>query len=147
MKITICTSMAFVDEMLDVKKKLEELGHEVKVPPEKFVDDRGKEWDARDYYKFKKSQPFEDPVFLNNHTNRIRLHFDKVEWCDAILVTNFDKNGIDGYIGPNSLMEMGVAFYLKKKIFLLNPIPDLAWKEEIIGMKPVVIDRDLTKVI
>ena len=41
---------------------------------------------------------------------------------------------------------MGLAFYLKKKIFLLNDIPEMSFKEEILGMKPIVINNDLSKI-
>ncbi len=143
MKITLCGSTAFISEMEKVAKDLEALGHEVKFPPVRFMDGDGKEWQTKDYYVFKKTQPFKDESFLKNHTERIGAHFEKVAWADAILVTNFDKNGIAGYIGPNTLMEMGVAFYLQKPIYLLNPIPEVAWKEEIIGMRPKVINGDL----
>ena len=129
MKITICGSTAFVEEMEAIAKQLQALGHEAEFPPTKFTDNDGKEWHTKDYYKFKKSEPFSDAQFLNNHSQRIYDHFDKVEWSEGILVSNFDKNGVVGYVGPNSLMEMGLAFHLRKKIFLLNPIPEQAWKE------------------
>src|ERR1051326_3274333 len=99
MKITICGSTAFIEQMEKISNDLKSLGHEVQMPPVKFVDGDGKEWHTSDYYKFKKSDPFNDPQFLKHHSQRIRDHFNKVEWSDAILVTNFDKNGITGYIG------------------------------------------------
>ena len=80
---------------------------------------------------------------MQSHHLRIRSHFEKIEWANAILVTNYEKNNIANYIGPNTLMEMGLAFYLKKPIYLLNPIPDCPWKEEILGVEPVVINGDL----
>jgi len=70
----------------------------------------------------------------------------KVAWSDAVLVINYDKNGIKGYIGGNTLMEIGLAFFLKKKIYLLNKIPELSYKEEILGVKPIIISGDLTKI-
>lgn len=143
MKITICGSTAFIQKMDEVRKELEKLGHEVKMPPLAFTDGSGKEWKTEDYYQYKKSEPYQDPHFLKHHTERIQAHMDKVAWSDAVLITNWDKNGIANYIGPNTLMEMGVAFYLGKKIYLLNPIPDVAWKEEIIGMKPLLINGSL----
>lgn len=146
MKITICGSTAFIKEMEELTGKLEALGYQVQMPPVKFIDGSGKEWHTSDYYKYKKTNPFSDREFIKNHSQRIRDHFNKVEWADAILVTNFDKNNIAGYIGPNTLMEMGLAFHLRKKIFLLNPIPEVAWKEEIVGMKPVVIFNNLNLV-
>lgn len=147
MKITICGSTAFILEMEAVKKQLESLGHKVAMPPLEFVDGDGKKWHTLEYYRFKKTDPFEDASFLNNHTQRIIDHFKEVEWAEVVLVTNYDKNGIIGYIGPNTLMEMGLAFYLKKKIFLLKSVPQVAWKEEILGLRPMVIDGDLSKII
>ena len=147
MKITICGSAVFVKEMEAVAGQLEKLGHKVKSMPVKFVDGDGKVWNTLDYDKFKKSLPFDKPEFLNNHHERIREHFDKVEWSDTILVTNYDKNGVANYIGPNTLMEMGVAFHLGKKIYLLNPIPDTPWKEEVLGMRPVVLNGDLNGIV
>jgi hypothetical protein len=146
MKITICGSIAFIDEMEKIMNNLQSLGHEVAMPPLKFVDGNGKQWDAKDYYKFKKTQPFNDLEFLNSHHQRIRDHFDKVEWAEAILVTNYDKNNIANYIGPNTLMEMGVAFHLGKTIYLLNPIPDTAWKEEVLGLRPIIINGNLNEI-
>lgn len=74
----------------------------------------------------------------------IRLHFEKIEWCDAILVLNYPKNGIENYIGANTLVEIGLAFHLRKKIFLLHPIPVMQYSEEIISMKPKVIEGNFS---
>lgn len=68
---------------------------------------------------------------------------------DAILVLNYPKNGIRGYIGTSSLMEIGLAHYLGKKIFLLNEIPlatQARWSHEVHIIQAVVIDGDLEKV-
>lgn len=72
-------------------------------------------------------------------------HFKKVIESDAILVTNYEKNGIPGYIGGNTLMEMTLAFVNKKPIFLLNPIDEnLGIKEEVYGMNSIFINGNLT---
>jgi hypothetical protein len=76
----------------------------------------------------------------------ILLHFKKIEWCNAILVLNYSKNDIEGYIGANTLIEMGLALYLKKLIYLLNPVPDISYKEEILGMQPIVLNGNLDKI-
>jgi hypothetical protein len=41
---------------------------------------------------------------------------------------------------------MGVAFYLNKPIYLLNPVPEISYKEEILAMFPMVVNDDLTKI-
>lgn len=68
-----------------------------------------------------------------------------MQGADAVLVANYDKNNIANYIGGNTLMEIGFAHVLNQKIFLLNPIPDIAfYKTEIEAMKPIIVHGDLT---
>lgn len=147
MTITLCGSIAFIDEMYRLKTELEVLGHKVLLPPNQVPGETGELIPASIYYNQKKSlQKNDDAWIWRDHTNRIIEHFDKVSKADTVLVANYDKNNIKNYIGPNTLMEMGLAFYLKKKVYLLNPIPEIAWKEEIIGLKPVCVNGDLKKI-
>lgn len=37
MNITLCGSIAFIDEMLAAKKELERMGHEVQAPPSEIL--------------------------------------------------------------------------------------------------------------
>jgi len=139
MTITICGSIAFIDEMYALKAGLEKKGFEVLIPPSQVPGENGELIDAKEYYKHKKSSPKERNWIWSHHSDRIHAHFDKVAKGDAILVANYDKNGITNYIGPNTLMEMGLAFHLRKPIYLLNPIPEISYTEEIRGMTPIVI--------
>lgn len=147
MKITICGTIAFYDEMLKTKKELEELGHEVKLPPSEIRGDNGKMIPIKEYYERRKSETDETSWIWDKKEEAMRMHFDKVERSDAILVLNYDKKGIAGYIGANTLLEMGLAFYLRKRIFLLNNIPEIDYKEEILGMRPAVIGGELAKIV
>ena len=64
--------------------------------------------------------------------------------ADAILVLNFEKDGIQGYIGGNGLLEMFLAYIHKKPVFIYNPIPDdLNIAEEVYGLNPIFINQDL----
>jgi len=76
----------------------------------------------------------------------IRNHFREIEKSEAILVLNYSKGRAKNYIGGNTLMEMGYAFYLNKKIFLLNPIPYQSYRDEIVAMQPKVLKGDLGKI-
>lgn len=77
----------------------------------------------------------------------IREFWNAMQGGDAVLVLNLDKHGIKNYIGGNTLMEIGFAHVLKKKIFLYNPIPDIQfYKSEIEAVQPVIINGDLTKI-
>jgi hypothetical protein len=73
-----------------------------------------------------------------------RLQNRKVESNDAILVLNLRKGDVDNYIGGSVLLEMFRAWELGKKIYLYNPIPDNMLKDEIDGLDPIVINRDLS---
>ena len=82
-----------------------------------------------------------------NH-EAIREHWNIIHDCDAVLVLNYDKNGIKGYIGGNSFLEMGFAYIQRKPIYLFNPPPKIPYYDtEIKAMKPTIIDGDLTKVL
>jgi len=144
MKITICGSIAFFPEMLETKRQLEELGHEVKLPPTEVPDENGQMIPVAKYYELRKTIKDDTSWIWKNKEAAMLNHFAKEEWADVILVLNCDKKGIAGYVGGNTLIEMGVAMYLKKPIYMLNPLPEMDYKEEILGMRPIVINSDLT---
>ena len=146
MNITICGSIAFYDEMLHIKKDLEHLGHKVKLPPFEVKDKNGNMISVKEYYTKRKAETNDTSWIWDRKEEAMRLHFQKIEWSDAILILNYDKNSILNYVGANTLLEMGLAFHLNKKLFLLNNIPEISYKEEILGMKPTVISQDLTKI-
>lgn len=146
MKITLCGSIAFQDEVLSVKEKLGKLGHEVKVWPLELKDGKGQLISAKEYYKIRQIATEDEKWVWDRKAEAVLEHFDKVAWSDAILVANYDKNDVKGYIGGNTLMEIGLAFFLKKKIYLLNQIPELSYKEEILGVKPIILNGDLSKI-
>ena len=145
MKITICGSIAFQDEALSIKEKLEKLGHEVKLWPLQLKDERGQLISAKEYYKIRHIATENEKWVWDRKAEAVLKHFDKIAWSDAILVANYDKNNVKGYIGGNTLMEIGLAFFLKKKIYLLNKIPELPYKEEILGVKPIILNGDFSK--
>ena len=57
-----------------------------------------------------------------------------------------DAHNIDNYIGGNSFLEMGFAFVLEKKIYLLNQIPEIGYRDEIEAMNPIMLEGDLNKI-
>lgn len=136
MKIAICTSMIFTEEMLRVKKDLESLGHVV------FVSGFSKAYVGKT-----EKQKEKLTLFHKNNKDAIREFWKKIKKADAILVLNYTRRGIENYIGGNTLMEIGFAHVLGKKIFLMNPIPEIIYyKSEIEAVKPIIISGDLTKI-
>jgi hypothetical protein len=139
MKMTICGSIGFINKMKDIKEKLEKLGHEVLVPLSVEINQ------GKSYWNELKTSNFEK--FLDLKGERMLGHFDKVKSSDAVLVLNYDRNGVENYIGGNTFVEMAIAFEHNKKIFILNPIPkNVNYDEEIKSMRPLVINGDLTKI-
>ncbi len=118
MKIALCGSLSFKEEIKSLVSQIEKFGH---------LEVSG----------------FAGSV---SRTDPIREWYEVIQKSDAILVCNLDKKGIKNYIGGNVFLEIGFAFVSNKKIFLLNPIPEVSYKEEIIEMNPVVLDGDLSKI-
>jgi len=115
MKITICSSAFFARETYKIKQKLEEKGHEVFVYPQE-IEVNGKTIHVTDYYKMRKDNLTGD--LLKIKTTLVDKHIEKIKNSNAVLVLNLDKDGKNGYIGGNTFLEMGIAYYLNKKIFL-----------------------------
>lgn len=147
MKITLCGSIAFIDAMSALKTRLELMGHTVQMPPLQIENDQGHMIPVLEYYKKRKAASKDDRWIWDTKSRCTRDHFNKVVSGDAILVLNHEKNGIAGYVGPNTLLEMGVAFHFQKKIFLLNPIPEMHYTEEIIGLQPLILEGDLGQIV
>ncbi len=140
MRIVICGSANFPEKIMEIERRLKEMGHEVVIPYgiEKY--------DLRNGSDAERLKKRSDYITSVKKELTIR-HFDEIKKGDSILVVNEEKNGIPGYIGGATFAEMMFAFYLRKKIFLLNPIPTHEkadfFRDEIEGVSPVVINRDL----
>lgn len=146
MKITICGSIAVYNQMVEIADQLIALGHQVDLPPSEVQDENGQMIPVLELYRIRKKNTDDHNWVRDRKEEAMRLHNSKIEWCDAVLVLNYDKKGVANYIGPNVFFEIGLAFYLNKQIFLLNDVPDTDLKEEILGMKPIVINQDLSKI-
>ena len=153
MKITICGSIGFYKEMETARDELIKHGHEVKIP--ELALEVSKEFGGgkKVYFGQYIEQNGGIDVFPAGHEiwnmkeGAINDHYAKIDWCDGILIINHEKRGISGYIGGNTLIEIGVAFYLKKKIFILNPVSsELSYKQEIMGMKPIMLNGNFSKI-
>src|SRR3989338_2507059 len=141
MKITICGSVKFADKIVDIHKRLADLGHKPQIHQDMFGIADGT---ARELTDAKNNGEHHQ---IKIKYNFIKAWHDLIINGDAVLICNFDKNGIKNYIGGNTLMEIGFAHVNNKKVFLLNPVPEAVhYKEEIKAMADVVINGDLTKI-
>lgn len=81
-----------------------------------------------------------DRLFSEIKNKLTNENIKNVEKADALLILNFDHRGIENYVGGNSFLEMVVAYYLHKPIFLLNPIPNnMPYTEEIKALMPIIV--------
>jgi nucleoside 2-deoxyribosyltransferase len=79
-----------------------------------------------------------------DHKSRmIRAHLEKIRQSDAVLVVNELLKGIDGYIGANTFLEMGFAYALEKKIYVLHSLPEQPNIVELRGLLPIILQGDL----
>lgn len=136
MKIMICGSMSFANEMIAAQKELTEMGYEVSVPCDTELH-------------------VSNPDFIDNldadrqhliENNVIKRCFETLAAADSVVFLNFPKNGVEGYLGTSSLMEMGLAYYLGKKIFLLFPHPkpsEARWAHEVASFQPVILNGNI----
>ncbi|MDP3994451.1 MAG: hypothetical protein Q8P91_01290 [bacterium] len=131
--------MVFAKDMLDTKVFLEKRGHKVALPEgvEEYTKGKLKILAGR-------RGALEGAKRKINY-NLIKKHYYKIQKSDAILVINKEKNGIKNYIGGNSFLEMGYAYILNKKIYLLNKLPKdlLIIYQELVAMKPIVLHGNL----
>ncbi len=136
MNIGIIGSMQFTDKMLEIKEQLQALNHDA------FITDLHKTMIGKSDEEIEKIK-----LHQKYNMDAIREFWNAMQGADAVLVLNYDKNGIKNYIGGNTLMEIGFAHVLNQKIFLLNPIPEMPYcQTEIEAVKPIILNGDLTKI-
>lgn len=133
MIIAISGSMAFADRMLQIKAELEAAGHVVATPIANS--------ELKSAYKAK-----DDGRIISLEHDLMAEHIDRIKKCSALLVVNEAKNGINGYVGTNVLIELGSALALGKKIYLLRqPSKELPQYYEVMATYPTVLNGDLQK--
>lgn len=136
MKIVLCGSMSSSKQMVKIKTELENLDHVAVLPRHAEIYASGE----------RKMEGSAESTQNKIDGDLIRGYFEEIKNADAVLAVNIDKNGIKNYVGGNTFLEMGFAHVLGKKIFLLNPIPDMPYTDEILAMQPVVLNGDLTQI-
>ncbi|WGI16889.1 hypothetical protein [Methanonatronarchaeum sp. AMET-Sl] len=140
-RIVLCGSLDFTREIGKVRRSLERLGLEVVVPKTSEMILDGDVSLERILHE-KESGEIVDRA---RKLDPLTYYFNEIKESDAILVLNLTKDGVEGYIGGNVLIEMGYAHALNKPIYLWNSIPNLPYKDEIEVMNPEVINKDLSK--
>ncbi len=122
--MTTCVigSLREYDRIKDIGDSLKDIGHKVLLP----LDMSG----AR----------IADHLQAKNKF--IRGMYDQIKQCDAVLVVNdLPRDGMQGYIGPNTFLQMGMALSLGKRIYALNKWDErLPYNEELQSMDIEMLD-------
>ena len=128
MKILIHASLDHKQAMLEAKRFIELNSNHSVILPELTR------------YQHIRDELGDDEAFTCIKNRLTRENLSNVEKCDALLILNPAHRGIANYVGGNSFMEMVVAFYLKKPIYLLNDIPEgMTITEEIKSLYPITV--------
>lgn len=128
MKILIHASLDFKEDILYARSIIEKsAGLSVELPDlQRYQHIRDELGDEQQFNKIKHKLS--------------RQNVNLVEKCDCLLILNPTHRGIENYIGGNSFLEMAIAFYLKKPIFLLNDVPQqMSYTEEIKSFYPIIV--------
>ena len=139
--IVVCSSGSFYKHVNQVADELRNIGWRVVVPA------TAEEMKSHGDYDIAKAKPWmNNPKHFGLKHSVAMAHFNEVAAGDAILIVNDDKPGKPNYIGPNTSMEWGLAYYLGKPVFILNSVSkDSNFYEEVHGMS-TVIDGDFSKI-
>jgi nucleoside 2-deoxyribosyltransferase len=135
MKIVVAGSMTVVEKMIEIKEVLEKKGHEIILS--KF---------AYEYINLPKEDIEKQTIHDKNNNDGLKELSMMIKDADAILALNYDKKGIKNYIGGNTFLELGYASIIGKKVYFMNPIPDMLYTSELEAMKPIILNEDLSKI-
>jgi nucleoside 2-deoxyribosyltransferase len=139
--IVVCTSAAFYKHANEIANELTKMGYKVVVPATALKMKEENNYDVKRIKTW-----YDNPQDAYIKQGRAKKHFEEVANGDAVLVVNDDKPGKPTYIGPNTMMEWGLAYYLDKPVFLLNSVAkDHNAYEEMLSMA-TPIDGDLSKI-
>ena len=140
--IVICSSGAFYKHVIEIADHLSKQDFNVVVPATAAMMLEAGDYDIN---KFKTWRQNEKDLHIK--VKRAEGHFDEIKKGDAILIVNDDKPDQPRYLGPNTVMEWGLAYHLKKPVFILNGVSkDHNAYEEVYSMSAAVLDGDLGKI-
>jgi hypothetical protein len=123
MRILIQCSKRFYGRIPDIEKSLKSMGIEVILP--NSYDDLTMELKMMEKGEAA-HRAWKSKMFAQSR--------EKIGKCDAILVLNYKKDDTDNYIGGGTFLEIYEAFMQHKMIFLMNPINEGAFYDELISM-------------
>lgn len=129
--------MKFAKEMLTAKEILETKRHQIVMSQDvaHYSDNPNTK------------EAFDDELKQAQKGNSLYEGLERVAESDVLLILNYPKNGIEGYVGTSVLMEIGLGYYLKKNIYFLYPVDkNQKYALEIALVNPTILNGDLNKI-
>lgn len=137
MKIFIICSTSFYDKIKTIKEQLVSLGHVLIMPNNYDTPVTNEDHESKTEEEY---VSFFQEMYLESR--------NKISEVDAVLVLNYtkEKNGqkLENYIGASTFLEMYEACMQKKKIYVMNDLPNNMLLDEIKGFAPIIINGDLS---
>ena len=124
--------MSFIDDIKKISSELENRGFTVYIPEEQ----------EREISR----EALGEEAFAKEKGGYIEAHLIKIENSDKVLIANFEKNGIKGYVGPNSLIELAFGYALRKQLLLLYEPAEQPCKPEVLSMGTTILRGNLEKI-
>lgn len=125
--------MAFIDEMEALAHELGRLGCAVDAP---VREEQAISWDA-----------LNDSQAWARKKSYIDGHLEKIRQADLVLLANYDKHGVVGYIGANSLMEAAFAYALNVPVAYLWPVGEQGCRLEALAISDRVMHGSADTVV
>lgn len=133
MRIFIICSKSMYGYIPQIKQELELKGNDITLPNcYDAPETESKYRDTKEHSKWKGEMIKHSEIVISG--------------VDAVLVLNYDKNGVKNYIGGATFLEMYDAFRLGKQIYLINDIPEGILKDEIIGFNPLILNGNIKNI-
>jgi len=130
MHLFIAGSLTFAKELLALQRFYHQHGHQA------MVCDDCPLFAAEPDRKLS----FDEQLREGIRKDVLREGFEKIRQADLLLVANYEKRGIQGYIGPSVLMEMGVQYADRKPMAVLfEPLKEQPSGLEIYLMQPTIL--------
>lgn len=121
--------MAFIDEIEALALELREMGYEVHTPD--------REGTAFNWDELGEEQRF------SRKREYIDAYLDAIKRSDLVLIANYAKDGVAGYIGANSLMEAAFAYALHIPVAYLYDVGPQSCQLEALAISGRIIAGDL----
>ncbi len=113
-KILICSKIENYTESKKVMLLLQDYGYDCNLP---FFEEYNLLESSKSRYSDAKNTSL-----LKLRKDSFDIEYNFIQSSDSILILNYDWNNILGYIGYNMYMDIGFAYILGKKIFVLNDL-------------------------